>query len=68
MIYCSCIYIITLIITKYEIQQNTVLFGKASSVESNQKRIVIMFYHWSNQILHVLQDWLSDGKTKVQEI
>ena len=45
MIYCGCIYIITLVITKYEIQQNTELSGKASSVESDQKRIVIMFYH-----------------------
>ena len=44
MIHCSCIYIITLVITKYEIQQNMELFGKASSVESDQKWVVIMFY------------------------
>ena len=38
------IYIITLVITKYEIKQNTELFGKVFSVESNHIWIVIVVY------------------------
>ena len=44
MIYSSCIYTITLIITKYEIQQNMELFAKVSSIESDHKQIVISKY------------------------
>ena len=43
MIHSSCIYIITLIITKYEIQQNTKLSAKVSSVESDHKIIDLAF-------------------------